>query len=524
MNHKLSFAAAAAAVAVAGLFSQSAVAQSQGSVLRVRAKGDIRSTDPGINRDSPTDALLAHVVEGLVAYREDATVAPMLAESISVSPDGRTYTFKLRKGVKFHNGALLTADDVLYSWQRYTQPANNWRCLPEFDGRGVAKVVSVRANDPHTVVFALEKPTALFLSTLARTDCGMAGVYHRASVDSNGRWKEPIGTGPFKLGEWKRGQYLELIRNDDYVALPGRPDGLAGNKTAEVAKARYVVIPDPSAAKAALLSGNIDLDYDVLTESIAELRATKDVVLESAPSMDKQAVLFQTRDPVLKDVRLRRAIALALNLPELVSAVSTETAQPSRSILPVGSVFHKTAQGALPKRDLVQARRLLAEAGYRGQAIKLLTTKRFDSLYSIAVMAQAMVQEVGIRMEIEVLEWATLLDRYNKGDYQAMAFAFSARLDPALSFEMISGPKEKQPRKVWEAPDAIDLVARVSQASDKDVRQEILDKLEARLREDVPAIFMYSSVTTSAARSYVKGYRSWVFGEPRLWGVSLAKP
>ncbi|HEY1127812.1 MAG TPA: ABC transporter substrate-binding protein, partial [Roseateles sp.] len=296
------------------------------------------------------------------------------------------------------------------------------------------------------------------------------------------------------------------------------------NKTAEVGRIRYVIIPDSSAAKAALLSGNIDLDYDVLTENIAELKTRKELILESAPSMDKQAILFQTRNSLLKDPRMRRAIALSLDVPELVSAVTTDTAQASRSILSVASGLHKAAQAAVPKRDLVQARRLLAAAGYRGQPIKLLTTKRFDSLYGIAVMAQAMAQEAGIRLEIEVLEWATLLDRYNKGDYQAMAFAFSARLDPALAFEMIAGDKDKQPRKVWDAPDALDQVARLSRVTDAQAYQALLDQLEAGLRDQVPAVFLYSSVTTSAARKNVKGYRSWVFGEARLWGVSVTKP
>lgn len=524
MSPKLPVAATAALAFAGVLLCAPASAQSQVDVLKVRAKGDIRSTDPGMNRDSPTDAVMAHVVEGLVAYREDATVVPMLAESVQVSPDGRVYTFRLRKGVRFHNGAPLTADDVLYSWQRYMQPANNWRCLPEFDGRGASKVMKLQAKDAHTVVFTLEQPTTLFLATLARTDCGMAAIYHRDSIDAAGKWKAPIGTGPFKLGEWKRGQYLELIRNEAYAALPGKPDGLAGNKTAEVGRIRYVIIPDSSAAKAALLSGNIDLDYDVLTENIAELKTRKELILESAPSMDKQAILFQTRNSLLKDPRLRRAIALSLDVPELVSAVTTDTAQASRSILSVASGFHKAAQAAVPKRDLVQARRLLAAAGYRGQPIKLLTTKRFDSLYGIAVMAQAMAQEAGIRLEIEVLEWATLLDRYNKGDYQAMAFAFSARLDPALAFEMIAGDKDKQPRKVWDAPDALDQVARLSHVTDARAYQALLDQLEAGLRDQVPAVFLYSSVTTSAARKNVKGYRSWVFGEARLWGVSVTKP
>ena len=86
----------------------------------------------------------------------------------------------------------------------------------------------------------------------------------------------------------------------------------------------------------------------------------------------------------------------------------------------------------------------------------MLATKRYAACYRLAVMVQAMAQEAGIKIEVEVLDWATQLDRYNKGDYQAMAFAYSARLDPSLSYEMISGPKAKQPRKVWDNPEALD--------------------------------------------------------------------
>ena len=104
-----------------------ALAQPQADTLRIRLNADIRSTDPGINRDNNTDAVMMHVLEGLVAYREDASVAPLLAQSVSTSADGRIYTFKLRQGVKFHNGAPLKADDVLFAWNRYMTPANNRR-------------------------------------------------------------------------------------------------------------------------------------------------------------------------------------------------------------------------------------------------------------------------------------------------------------------------------------------------------------------------------------------------------------
>lgn len=510
----------AAALLAGCALAASAHAQPSAGTLRVRMNADIRSTDPGLNRDGNTDAVMMHIVEGLVAYREDTSVGPMLAQSVDVSKDGKVYTFKLRPGVKFHNGAPLTAEDVVASWNRYMKPANNWRCLTEFDGRGIAKVLSVEAKDPMTVVYTLEKPSALFLATLARTDCGSAAVYHKASLDGD-KWKEPIGTGPFKLGEWKRGQYIELLRNDDYAALPGKRDGNTGHKKAEVAKVRFVVIPDSSAAKAALLSGGIDLIYDINDEDMAEYKARKDLVMESSAVMDIQGLLFQTRDPLLKDVRIRRAIALSLDMPELVAAVTTGNAKPSRSVVPSPSSYYKAAQAAMPKRDLVLAKKLLAEAGYKGQPIKVLATKRYNSVFSIAVLTQAMAKEAGINMEVEVLEWATLLDRYTKGDYQAMAFTYSSRLDPSLSFEMVSGDKAKQPRKVWDNPEALDLIAKSTETADRAQRQALFDKLEAKMREDVPAVFMYSAVNTSAARAYVSGFKGWPLALVRTWGVSM---
>ena len=516
-----SFLVALTATAFAG----AALAQPQAGTLRVHFKADMRGTDPAsANRDANTDAVLAHLFEGLVAYREDASAGPLLAQSVDQSKDGLTYTFKLRQGVKFHNGAPLTADDVVFAWNRYMTPANNWRCLPEFDGRGVSKVTAVEAPNPATVVFKLEKPAALFLTTMARSDCGGTGIFHKASLEADGKWKEPVGTGPFKMGEWRRGQYVELLRNDTYTALPGKADGLTGNRAPQVAKVRFVVIPDSSAAKAALLSGGIDVVPDINDEDMAELKARKELVLDPAANMNAQGLLFQTRDPLLKDARIRRAIALSLDLPELVAAVTTGTAKPSRSVMPSPSAYYKASQSQLPKRDIAQAKKLLAEAGYKGQPIKVLATKRYNSVFNIAMLVQGMARDAGINMDVEVLEWATMLDRYNKGDYQAMAFTYSARLDPSLSYEMIAGDKAKQPRKVWDNPEALQLIQKSMETTDRAQRQAIFDKLEAKMREDVPAIFMYSSVNTSAARSYVSGYKSWPLGIPRAWGVSMRTP
>jgi peptide/nickel transport system substrate-binding protein len=498
-----------------------ALASAETGLLRIRLNADIRSTDPGVNRDENTDAVVMQMVEGLVAYREDASVGPMLAKAVEVSPDGMTYRFTLRDGVTFDNGAALTAEDVLFAWKRYLNPETGWRCLSEFDGRGQAKITNIAAPDPATVVFTLDKPSALFLATMARTDCGEAGIYHKSSLDADGKWREPVGTGPFKFGEWRHGEYIDLVRNDHYAALPGKPDGLTGNKTALVPKLRFAIIPDPSAAKAALMADNIDVISRIQTSDLAELAARPDIAIDSTPTMEVEGILFQTRDPVLKDPRIRKAFLLSLDLPQLVAAASNGQAKPSTSIIPLPSSFYGQPQAALPTRDLPAAKKLLTEAGYKGQPIKMITNKRYEAMFDASVLAQAMAQEAGLNVELEVLDWATELDRYTKGDYQAMSFGYSARLDPSLSFEMISGDKDKQPRKVWDNPDALALLAKSMQVSGKPERQALFDRMEALFRADQPMIPLYSVFGTAAVRKTVQGYKNWALGQPRAWGVSL---
>lgn len=490
--------------------------------LRIRLNADIRSTDPGANRDANTDGVVWHMLEGLVALREDATVAPMLAERVDIAEDGRTYTFTLRQGLRFHNGQPVTAADVLFAMERYRKRETNWRCRGDLDS-AVTRVTAVEAPDARTVVMRLEQPSALFLTILARPDCGQTGIWHRDSLNADGTWRAPVGTGPFRMGEWRRGQYIELTRNPDYAALPGAPDGLAGNKTPMVERVRFTIIPDDAAARAALLAGNIDVLPDARTRDLPDLRARGGLTVHSAPSMDLQVLLMQTRDPLLSDVRMRRAIALAIDLPELVRAVTEGGSRPARTPIPAGSGFNTPAMLEVPARDVAAARRLAAEAGYRGQRLRITTTRRYEAFYEIAVVAQDMLREAGIETEIEVLEWATQLERYTRGDYQMMSFGFSARLDPSLSFEMFTGPKATQPRKAWDNPEVQAMLESSMRESDAAVRRAIFARMHARLLEEVPIMALYSSTTHGVTPARVQGYRSWPIDAPRLWGVSVGR-
>ena len=489
--------------------------------LRVRLNADIRSTDPGVNRDGNTDMVMTHLVEGLVAYRQDTSIGPMLAEKVEVSADGLTYTFTLRSGVKFHNGEPLSSADVKFAWDRYLKRETNWRCAPEFDGRGVSKVTAIETPDPRTVVFRIEKPAVLFLASMARVDCGQSGIWHRTSLNEDGSWKTPVGTGPYTLAEWRRGQFVELAKFKDYASRGGAPDGLTGGKSAGPDRIRLTIIPDAAASKAALQSNSIDMIPDVDEADAAELKTKPGIKIASSPTLGAVGLLIQTTDPVLKDVRIRRALALAIDHPELVKAVAGDGVAYNPSPIPTASGFYSAVQKQGYKRDIAAAKKLLADAGYKGETVKMLTNKRYNSMYETAVVVQAMALEAGIKIEFEVIDWATQLDRYTKGDYAMMSFAFSARYDATLSFDMFSGPKATQPRKVWDNAEMQKLIDGSGATADPARRQPLFDALHKQMIEDVPVIWLYNNEAITATGPRVTAFTPWITEQPRFWAVAV---
>jgi peptide/nickel transport system substrate-binding protein len=132
-----------------------------------------------------------------------------------------------------------------------------------------------------------------------------------------------------------------------------------------------------------------------------------------------------------------------------------------------------------------------------------------------------MLQAAGINTELQVIEWATHLDQYTSGKYQMMAFSYSARMDPALNFEQVSGNKDKKPRKVWDNPEALKLIDEAFVVSDTAKRQAIFDQLHTLFVADAAMLPMYNSTNTAAMKKNVQGYKAWVGATPRAWNVSV---
>ena len=259
----------------------------QAQTLRTMITSDIRGLMPGRSPDTATGSILQNIYEGLVAWRADGTVAPMLAEKIETSDDGKTYTFTLRDGVKFHNGAPLTAREVVWTWERFLDPKSAWPCRGAFNGTNATKIVSVKAVDERHVVFQLAEKSGSFLSAMARADCDSTGIAHPDSIDAGGNWTTAIGTGPFKMTEWRKGQYVELSRFADYKSRSEPSDGLAGAKEAKVEKVRINLVPDAQVAKLGILQGQLDLWTDVDAASIKDFANDKNVTVTTKVATDK---------------------------------------------------------------------------------------------------------------------------------------------------------------------------------------------------------------------------------------------
>ena len=493
-----------------------------GAEVRVALNADIRGTMPGTNRDSNTDTIVLHLVEGLVAYREDGTVGPLLSERVDISDDGLTYTFTLREGVKFHNGETLSAKHVIWSWKRYMDSATDWRCQKDFSG-GDVKIESITEVDARTVRFVINKPSGLFLVNMARPDCGMAGIIHPSSVAADGSWVGPVGTGPFMVESWKKGESITLAKFKDYVSRLEPRDGFAGGKQVDLDRVKFIVIPDSAAANTALLTGEIQVIPDIPTSAKREMEAKKNITTKTSATLGVSAILFQTRDPLLSKVEMRQAIAAALDMKQIVAAVTEGICQPNNSLVPSASVYYSDVQRKGFSYDPEKAKIFLKQAGYRGEPIILLTNKRYESSYNIAVFAQSMLQSAGINVQIEVLEWGTQLDRYLAGTYQMMAFPYSARLDPALAFDAVMGPKDKQPRKAWDNPEAQALLLEAMKISDRAKRQNLFDQLHGMLIADAPMIVLYNGPEIAVFSKNVHGYIPWALSQPRFWGVTLVK-
>ncbi|MCG8442346.1 MAG: ABC transporter substrate-binding protein, partial [Caulobacterales bacterium] len=386
MTARLGFLALFAA-AVATACSESARPRDTADEIRVVLNSDIRSTHVGVNRDGNTDTVMHHIVEGLVAIREDLTVAPDLARSVALSDDNRTYTFDLHRDVTFHNGAPMTSREVKWSLERIIDPARRHRCASLFNGATPlsASIAEIAAPDPYTVTVVLDEPTPLFLTLLANVQC-TAGVLHPDSYGEAGAWSAPIGTGPYRLKQWRRGSYVLLERFDGYRLRGAFKDGYTGAKRALTQFVRFVIVADSGVAVEAVRRGEIDV-LAIMPPALVSwsMEHASRVEHHGRPLLSWNVLLMHSDDPIVGDSKVRQAIAAAIDIDEVARFATYGRADGNFSAVSREIPGFTPVHDLKPVFDPERASALLEESGYKGEPIVIQTNRRFPTMYDNAV-------------------------------------------------------------------------------------------------------------------------------------------
>jgi peptide/nickel transport system substrate-binding protein len=430
---------------------------------------DIRRTD-----GAPLEqALIDNVYQGLVTRTQDNEIVPALASDWEVSDDGLTYTFTLNDGVTFHDGAEMTADDVVTS---YTETRDD----PELQGSGdLQQVESITAPDASTVVLELSEPNQNFLFSLT----GRAGLVFQTDDDTDLQ-TAANGTGPFTVAEWNQGDSIVLERNDDYW---GEPAG--------VAEVVLQYIPDFTAGVNAALDGSVDVLTAVQPDLAPQLDGVDGFTLTQGQTTDKGTLAFNNQREPLDDPRVREALRLAVDHEALVEA--TGLGDTLYGPIPALDPGYEDLSEEVPY-DPERARELLEEAG----AEDLDLTLTIPSFYGTTV-AQVLIsdyQEIGVTLRVDSVEFAAWLrDVYANRDYD---LSFVLHVEP----RDIGNFANPDYYFGYDNPEVQELYAEALATLDADESADLLAEAARIVSEDDAADWLYVGTTTTALQPGIAGF------------------
>ncbi|HKC05401.1 MAG TPA: ABC transporter substrate-binding protein [Methylomirabilota bacterium] len=427
----LRFLTAFAMTALLTFAAAPADAQKKGGVLRVGNLGEPPALDAHWTTASITETLTNHLYEGLFSLDRENKPTPMLAESYTVSKDGLTYTFKLRQGVKFHNGKEMSSEDVVASLNRWGKQS--------IYGKGLfTQVAELRAVDKYTVEMRLKEKSAIVLISLAVPN-NFGAIYPKEIAEKFApevKVTEYVGTGPFKLAEWKPDQYIRMVRFDDYKARNEKPNGYGGGKTAYVDEIRWIPVPEVATRVAQVETGELDFADDLNLDSYDRLKKSGSArPIVSKPYYWLVAVMNK-KEGLMTNQKLRQAWQAAIDIEPIMKNVAggkSELYRMDSSLIPVEIPAWHTKLSGLPwnERNKDKAKRLLQEAGYKKEPIRFMTTQEYKWMYDFALLTKQQLEDVGFNIDLQVVDWATLVKRRNNSkEYDVFTTGIGAIYDP----------------------------------------------------------------------------------------------
>ena len=471
---------AAAALALLLPAAQHALAQAPRAHATLAMVAEPQTLDPMASTADLVGTIMQHVYETLYTFDAKWNVVPMLAEAApKISADGKVYTIALRKDVQLHNGRALTADDVVASLQRWVEQAPR--------GKAVGKQLAhIQAKGPGTVEIALTSPYAPLLAQLALPS-GMAAIMAKDSIATP--LKEFVGTGPYKFKERRPDQYLLLERFAQYAARKEPASGYGGKREALIGELRFVPVPNANTRVEGALAGQYDFADLLPTEALSRLeKAAGKTVPVLTPSFGFPYLVLNTKEGVMASQPLRQALQTALGEGEMLAAGFGDTRffTVEGNHFPKGSPFHSTAgTDQYNQRNAAKAKELAAKAGYKGEPIRVLTSRQYDFHYNMALLMAEQLKRAGFKADLNVVDWATLVQRRNDPKLWDIYVTHSGQFpEPMLSPPQLGDGAPGW----WNTPAKQAALAAFNQESDPVKRGALWGKVQQAVYDEVPYI------------------------------------
>jgi peptide/nickel transport system substrate-binding protein len=503
------------AVVAAGLLSLSAMqahAQVRGGNAVVAQPSAPPTLDPHITSAQTTLNVVLLVYEQLFTRDEHNQPIGDLATGYEISGDGKVYTIHLRPDVKFHDGSPFTAADAKASLERYKRLGGDKAVL--------APVTAIDVVDDHTLKLTLDKPVPPFIEQISFTGSMLAMMPAKeAAKGADGA--KPIGTGPFMVQEYVPDSHITLKRFDGYVpnpAFPG-PTGFGGKKTPYFDTVTIRFIPEAGARVAALEAGEVDVVDEVDAPAAKRLRDSKTVKVYQLNPLFMLTLWLNANIPPTSDVRVRKAVELALNMEEVMAIATNGNYQLDGAWQFPGTSYYDAdaGKGLYNAHDLAAVKALLTEAGYKNEPLSVLADTNYFFHQNGAVVLVDQLKAAGINAQLNLVDWPTALSiRLKKEGWNAWIVA--------MGVEPVSGPYSvaslflsSDPWMKTADPKMDDIYARLLAADTVDARKAVVKELEQAIYDKFYVIKLGNIGVYQAARSRVANFTPFRF--PRMWDI-----